>query len=86
MLPLLVDGGKDSPAFHVVAPSLIDFGFSSASKKVYFSFRHLDAVDTSKKGFNVDQHAEAYHKLMLSLGYNEYGIFSPVDIIHILTA
>ena len=34
MLPFLVDGGKDGPAFHVVAPSLIDFGFSSASKKV----------------------------------------------------
>lgn len=29
----LVEGdGNGSPAFHVVAPSLIDFGFSSASK------------------------------------------------------
>lgn len=34
ILPELVKGGKDFPAFHVVAPSLIDFGFSSASKKV----------------------------------------------------
>lgn len=34
MLPLLVDGGINEPSFHVVAPSLIDFGFSSASKKV----------------------------------------------------
>lgn len=34
MLPLLIEGGIDEPAFHVVAPSLIDFGFSSASKKV----------------------------------------------------
>lgn len=74
MLPLLVDGGKDGPAFHVVAPSLIDFGFSSASKKVYFFHRHSDNADTSKEAFNVDQHAEAYHKLMLRLGYNEYGI------------
>ena len=74
MLPLLVDGGKDGPAFHVVAPSLIDFGFSSASKKVYLFFCPSDNVDTSKKAFNVDQHAEAYHKLMLLLGYNEYGI------------
>jgi Epoxide hydrolase N terminus len=40
MLPNLIDGGKGGPAFHVVAPSLIDFGFSSASKKVYFSFHH----------------------------------------------
>lgn len=37
MLPLLLDGGKDEPAFHVVAPSLIDYGFSSASKKVFIS-------------------------------------------------
>lgn len=34
ILPDLVKGGPDLPAFHVVAPSLIDFGFSSASKKV----------------------------------------------------
>jgi len=34
ILPLLVEGGESYPAFHVVAPSLIDFGFSSASKKV----------------------------------------------------
>lgn len=41
MLPLLVDGEKDGPAFHVVAPSLIDFGFSSASKKVCLFLRSL---------------------------------------------
>jgi len=57
ILPELVKGGEGFPAFHVVAPSLIDFGFSSASKK---------------KSFKIDQHAEAYHKLMLALGYNEY--------------
>lgn len=34
ILPELVRGGHDFPAFHVVAPSLIDFGFSSASNKV----------------------------------------------------
>ena len=34
MLPELVKGGVGFPAFHVVAPSLIDFGFSSASMKV----------------------------------------------------
>ncbi|KAH8897917.1 alpha/beta-hydrolase [Thozetella sp. PMI_491] len=59
LVPHLVEGGKEHPAFDVVAPSLIDFGFSSASKKA---------------GFQMDQHAEAYHKLMLSLGYNEYVI------------
>ncbi|KAF2865468.1 Alpha/Beta hydrolase protein [Massariosphaeria phaeospora] len=57
MLPELVQGAGDAPAFHVVAPSLIDFGFSSAS---------------GKSGFGIDQHAEAYHKLMLALGYTEY--------------
>jgi len=35
ILPLLVGGdGKDQPAFHVVVPSLVDFGFSSPSLKV----------------------------------------------------
>jgi hypothetical protein len=34
ILPKLVQGGEGFPAFHVVAPSLMDFGFSSASKKV----------------------------------------------------
>lgn len=34
VLPQLIYGGEHFPSFHVVAPSLIDFGFSSASKKV----------------------------------------------------
>ena len=34
MLPELVKGGEGFPAFHVVAPSLIGFGFSEGSKKV----------------------------------------------------
>lgn len=36
ILPELVKGGKEEegPTFNVVAPSLIDFGFSGASKKV----------------------------------------------------
>ena len=54
MLPALVAG---SPAFHVVAPSLIDFGFSSAS---------------GAKTFNIAQQAEALHQVMLALGYSEY--------------
>jgi hypothetical protein len=27
----------------------------------------------TQKGFNLDQHAEVCHKLMLRLGYKEYG-------------
>jgi pimeloyl-ACP methyl ester carboxylesterase len=53
----LVQGGNDFPAFHVVAPSLVDFGFSSASKR---------------KDFGIAQQAEAVHKVMLALGYKEY--------------
>ncbi|CAG9989507.1 unnamed protein product [Clonostachys byssicola] len=59
ILPLLVQGSDSFPAFHVVAPSLMDFGFSSGSKK---------------KSFYMEQHAELCHKLMLSLGYDEYVI------------
>ena len=34
ILPELLKGGKDQPAFHVVAPSLVNFGFSQGTKKV----------------------------------------------------
>ncbi|KAH8674155.1 Alpha/Beta hydrolase protein [Xylariales sp. PMI_506] len=61
ILPLLVQGEDQTPCFHVVGPSLIDFGFSSPSKK---------------KGFSMDQHAEVYHKLMLALGYDQYVVQS----------
>ncbi|KAL0575910.1 hypothetical protein V5O48_006056 [Marasmius crinis-equi] len=46
-----------SPSFHVVAVGQPGYGFSEAPKK---------------KGFTVPQYAELGHKLMLSLGYNEY--------------
>jgi pimeloyl-ACP methyl ester carboxylesterase len=57
LLPLL-DGAEGAPAFHVVAPSLPNFGFSSG---------------ITKRGFGVDKYGETFHKLMLKLGYNEYG-------------
>jgi pimeloyl-ACP methyl ester carboxylesterase len=57
-LPLL-KGYNGLPAFHVIAPSLPNFGFS-------------DAVKT--KGFSLSQYAETCHKLMLQLGYPEYGM------------
>ncbi|OTB17837.1 hypothetical protein K445DRAFT_315577 [Daldinia sp. EC12] len=58
ILPLLTaGGGEDEPAFHVVAPSIPNFGFSQG---------------TSKPGFGIRQHAEVCHKLMLRLGYNKY--------------
>jgi pimeloyl-ACP methyl ester carboxylesterase len=51
-------GDDGNPAFHVVAPSLPSFGFSSG---------------VNHRGFGLGQYAETLHKLMLKLGYNQYG-------------
>lgn len=59
LLPLLHgEVGTKTPAFHVVAPSLPNFGFSAG---------------ISKKGFSLKQYGETCHKLMLKLGYKQYG-------------
>ena len=55
LLPYLAAPG--GPAFHVVAPSLPNYGFSEG---------------VSKRGFAGAQYAETCHKLMLQLGYKEY--------------
>ncbi len=57
ILPELVTGGKETPAFHVVTPSLPNFGFSEGTKK---------------RGFGCRQQAEVCHKLMQLLGYDQY--------------
>ncbi|TFY61053.1 hypothetical protein EVJ58_g4752 [Rhodofomes roseus] len=57
MLPLLTAASKEHPAFHVVALSLPNFGFSEA---------------VTKKGFGAHHYAEVCNKLMLALGYKEY--------------
>ncbi|EWC47421.1 hypothetical protein DRE_00389 [Drechslerella stenobrocha 248] len=56
LIPLLTEGSQ-GPYFDVIAPSLVDFGFSDAAKKI---------------GFSSSKHAEVCHKLMLKLGYTEY--------------
>ncbi|KAJ5916204.1 hypothetical protein N7504_000219 [Penicillium tannophilum] len=56
LLPML-QGDDSQPAFHVVAPSLPNFGFSSG---------------VTKRGFGWAQYAETFNKLMLKLGYSEY--------------
>ncbi|KAJ4005922.1 hypothetical protein NW752_001167 [Fusarium irregulare] len=56
--PLIQGDDNAGPTFHVVAPSLIDFGFSSPSKV----------------GFGLEHHAEVYDKLMQTLGYHHYVI------------
>ncbi|KAI0259496.1 alpha/beta-hydrolase [Gloeopeniophorella convolvens] len=57
ILPLLTAGGLDHPSFHVVAPSLPGYAWSST---------------VLKRGFRGKQYAELFNKLMISLGYNEY--------------
>jgi pimeloyl-ACP methyl ester carboxylesterase len=57
LLPLLTNPSESGPTFHVVAPSLPNFGFSSAP---------------TKPGFSIAQYAETCHKLMQQLGYTHY--------------
>ena len=57
LLKPLGEGVSGQPSFHVVIPSLPNYGFSDG---------------TSKRGFGNSQYAETLHKLMLKLGYNEY--------------
>ena len=66
ILPLLTKGGNDTPAFHVVAPSLPNFGFSEGAKK---------------RGFGLRRYAETCHRLMLRLGYEKYGKSTPIPYI-----
>ncbi|KAI5200538.1 tartrate dehydrogenase [Aureobasidium subglaciale] len=58
VLPLLADTKDGAPAFNIVAPSLPNFVFSEGVKK---------------RGFGLAQHAEVCHKLMMKLGYKQYG-------------
>lgn len=57
ILPLLTNPKGNSQSFHVVAPSLPNFGWSDGPKK---------------SGFGIPQYAEAMHKVMLALGYDQY--------------
>ncbi|KAF1817466.1 alpha/beta-hydrolase [Eremomyces bilateralis CBS 781.70] len=57
ILPLLTSTAPGAPSFHIVAPSLPNFGFSSLIQK---------------PGFSIPQYAEALHSLMQKLGYSHY--------------
>ncbi|KAL0569816.1 hypothetical protein V5O48_012149, partial [Marasmius crinis-equi] len=57
VLPRLTTLEEGQPSFHIVALSLPGYGFSEGARK---------------KGFDLTKYAEVGHKLMLSLGYNEY--------------
>ena len=51
---------QDGPSFHVVAPSLPNFGFSDLVKEA---------------GFGIPKYGQVLHTLMLKLGYDKYGVF-----------
>jgi len=57
ILPLLTSPAAGQQAFHVVAPSIPGFGFSS---------------NPDRKGFNITKVAETFNKLMIALGYETY--------------
>lgn len=58
LLPELISGDeKKGIAFHIIAPSLPNFGWSSG---------------VSRRGFGLAQYAETCHRLMLALGYERY--------------
>ncbi len=87
ILPLLTTTKPGQPSFHVVALSLPGFGFSEGPKKKGFAITqyaevrifplHLDCVSSHSR--SVTQTA---HKLMLALGYNEYGQSSCITLSH----
>ena len=58
ILPLLTAVEEGKPSFDVVAMSIPGYGFSEAPKK---------------KGFDITKYAELGHKLMVALGYDQYG-------------
>jgi pimeloyl-ACP methyl ester carboxylesterase len=57
ILPLLTDPNMGEQPFHVIAPSIPGFAFSS---------------NPATKGFNLGKIAETFNKLMLALGYEKY--------------
>lgn len=57
ILPLLTNPEGDGPSFHVVAPSLPNYGFSD---------------EVTKSGFAIRHYADALHQVMLNLGYDKY--------------
>lgn len=58
IIPILTEARDDSPTFHVVAPSLPNFGFSDGT--------------CNQPGFGIKQYAETCHQIMQGLGYTQY--------------
>jgi pimeloyl-ACP methyl ester carboxylesterase len=73
--PLLTAVHPDRPSFHVVALSLPGYGFSEAPTKKGFGLTQYAEVcrpPHPSKGLPI-QIVQVGNKLMLALGYNEYG-------------
>lgn len=80
MLPILTAASSDHPSFNVVALSLPGYGFSEAPKKKGFAgpqFAEVCTLDTGNDtGNDTETHtlfSQVGNKLMLALGYKEYG-------------
>lgn len=75
LLPYLTSSSPDHPSFHVVAPSLPGFGFSEAPHKPGFAGHQYAEVSPQygRTCYPLILRTQVVHKLMLSLGYNEYG-------------
>ena len=74
ILPLLVQADAEHPSFHVVALSLPGYGFSEAPKKSGFELKQFAEVCTIVNCCTItNANLQVGNKLMLALGYNEYG-------------
>ncbi len=82
MLPLLTASSPEHPSFHVVALSLPGYGFSEAPKKPGFKgpqYAEVRQGPTRIVIYTTDSSwMQLFNKLMLALGYNEYGMRAPL--------
>lgn len=73
---MLVASSSEHPSFHVVALSLPNFGFSEGTKKKGFSvpqYVEVRSFTGIREKCTTYSWSKVGHKLMLALGYNEYG-------------
>jgi hypothetical protein len=77
LLPLLTVSSPEHPSFHVVALSLPGYGFSEAPRKQGFSQKQFaevcDGILHEMRDLIARSKSQVAHKLMLALGYHEYG-------------
>jgi len=85
ILPLLTEASPNFPSFHVVAFSLPGYGFSAAPQKRGFNiaqYAEVRYVTHACMGpSRLTSTHQIGHKVMLSLGYNEYGACSLSSVV-----